>query len=84
MASPFASKDGKLTFRYIDTPSEISSNPHAYIYVLYEIPGSRRSSLNEDEQPYAITNVDTKVNKFSSSAKQLQEILKKPTCKSNI
>ena len=54
------------------------------IYILYEIPGSRRSSLNEDEQPYANTNVDTKVNKFSSSAKQLQEILKKPTCKSNI
>ena len=54
------------------------------IYILYEIPGSRRSSLNEDEQPYAITNVDTKGNKFSSSAKQLQEILKKPTCKSNI
>ena len=55
-----------------------------HIYILYEIPGSRKSSLNEDEQPYANTNVDTKVNKFSSSAKQLQEILKKPTCKSNI
>ena len=52
--------------------------------ILYEIPGSRRSSLNEDEQPYAITKVGTNVNKVSSSAKQLQEILKTPTCKLNI
>ena len=38
MASPFTSKDGKLTFRYIDTPLEISTvvrNPHAYIYMYY-------------------------------------------------
>ena len=55
-----------------------------HIYTPYEIPGSRRSSLNEDEQPYAITNVDTKVNKVSSSAQQLKEVLKKPMCKSNI
>ena len=52
--------------------------------LLYETLGSRRSSLNEDEQQYAIANVDTKVNEFSSSAKQLQEILKNPTCKLNI
>ena len=57
---------------------------HIYIYVLYEIPGSRRSSLNEDDEPYAITKFGTKVNKVSSSAKQLQEILKAPTCKLNI
>ena len=37
MASPFASKDGKLTFRYIDTPLETSTgfSPHAYIYMYY-------------------------------------------------